>query len=111
MNESESFLPPSPPTEIQEKNTLNGTFEYIASTSDRKMLATAYKAITLTENWEFIKNHKEIGFDRPEWHLIDKKIIELGFSGHSGSSFTGTIRAMQFIAIYGEARFREDNKK
>ena len=114
MNKSESFLPPSPPTEIQEKKRVlpnNGTFEYITDLGDRRMLATAYKAITLTENWDFIKQNPKDIFSTPEIYLIDEKINELGYSGHSGSSFTAIIRVMQFIAKYGEAKFREDNQK
>ena len=108
---NETFMPPSPPSPLQEKTQENGTFEYITDLGDRKMLATAYKAITVTENWEFLKNQKEISYHSPEIHDINAKINEFGYAGHSGSSFTMTMRVMQFIANHGEAKFREDNQK
>ena len=35
---------------------LNGSFYYIKSNTDRLMFSTAYKAITQTETWNYIKN-------------------------------------------------------
>lgn len=89
-----TFLPPEPP--------LNGDFYYIKSKTDRIMFSTAYKAITQTETWDYIKN-LESGFG-PESDRIYKKIEELGYSG---CSFMITLREMQFIAIYGEQLFKD----
>jgi hypothetical protein len=97
-----NILPPEPPKETEE---LNGTFKYLKSNSDQIMYATAYKAITMTENWDYIKNMTDI-FD-PESDIIYKKIEELGYEGHSGCSFMGTMREMQFIAKYGEQKFKD----
>ena len=110
MNESEleSFLPPSPPTQIQEKTIYNGTFEYITTPGDRKMLATAYQAITVTETWEYVKNMQEMDSSVPETKRIFGKIVAFGYHGHSGCSFSITMRAMQYIAKHGEANFREN---
>jgi hypothetical protein len=69
------------------------------------MFATAYKAIAITEKWEYIKNMTDI-FD-PESNIIYKKIEELGYEGHSGCSFMCTLREMQFIAKYGEQKFKD----
>lgn len=95
-------LPPEPPKETEE---LNGSFKYIKSKSDKNMFSTAYKAITLTETWDYIKNMEEIF--GPESNLIYKKIEELGYQGHSGCSFMSTLREMQFIVIYGEKKFKD----
>jgi hypothetical protein len=97
-----NLLPPEPPKETEE---LNGTFKYIKSVSDQKMFSTAYKAITQTETWEYIQNMIDI-FD-PESYIIYDKIEELGYQGHSGSSFMSTLREMQFIAKYGEKKFKD----
>lgn len=92
-----TFLPPQPP--------LNGDFYYIKSKTDRIMFSTAYKAITQTETWDYIKT-LESHFS-PESDRIYKKIEELGYTGHSGCSFMITLREMQFIAIYGEQLFKD----
>lgn len=97
-----NILPPEPPLKEEE---LNGTFLYIKSISDREMFYTAYKAITITETWNTIKNMKSIY--NQEYDIIYKKIEELGYCGHSGCSFMCTLREMQFIAIYGEKKFKD----
>ena len=92
-----TILPPEPP--------LAGDFYYIKSNTDRIMFSTAYKAITQTETWDYIKNLEScfgIESDR-----IYKKIEELGYKGHSGCSFMITLREMQFIAKYGEQLFKD----
>jgi hypothetical protein len=92
-----NILPPEPP--------LNGTFVYITSISDRKMYFTAYKAITMTESWDYIKNMTSI-FNNQTYSIYNK-IEELGYYGHSGCSLMCTLREMQFIAKYGEKMFKE----
>lgn len=97
-----NILPPEPPSENDE---LNGSFKYIKSKSDRQMFYTAYKAITITETWDYIKNMKScFGLESDR---IYKKIEEFGYLGHSGCSYTSTLREMQFIAINGEKLFKE----
>ena len=96
------ILPPNPPLKEEE---INGTFQYIKLKSDQQMFSTAYKAITLTETWDYIKNmNSTFG---PELNCIYKKIEELGYYGHSGCSFICTLREMQFIAIHGEKKFKD----
>jgi len=97
-----NLLPPEPPKETEE---LNGTFKYIKSVSDQKMFSTAYKAITQTETWDYIKK-MESCFG-PESDCIYNKIEELGYEGHSGCSFMCTLSEMQFIAKYGEQKFKD----
>lgn len=96
------ILPPEPPNEKEE---LNGSFKYIKSKSDQKMFSTAHKAITITETWDYIKNMEDVF--GPESNIIYNKIDELGYQGHSGYSFMSTLREMQFIAKYGEIKFKE----
>lgn len=95
-------LPPQPPKKEEE---LNGSFLYIKSISDRKMFSTAYKAITMTETWDYIKK-MESCFG-PESNRIYNKIEELGYQGHSGCSFMCTLSEMQFISIHGEKKFKD----
>ena len=97
------FSPPLPPIE---ENFIPGIFNYIKNKTDRIMLQSAYKAITVTENWEFIKNVTDFYLD-DEINKIYKKIEELGYYGHSGCSFICTMNKMRFIANYGEEKFKE----
>ena len=97
-----NILPPEPPSDRDE---LNGSFKYINNISDRKMFTTAYKAITLTETWEYIKNMES--FFGPDSNRIYNKIEELGYLGHSGCSYMCTLREMQFIARHGEKEFKD----
>ena len=97
-----NILPPSPPKKEEE---LNGTFGYLKCKGDQKMFSTAYSAINQTENWDYIKNFSSI-FE-PEIDIIYKKIEELGYDGHSGCSFMATMSEMQFIAKYGEKKFKD----
>jgi len=118
----EVFLPPLPPIFINGEVVANndvdnnekdeiikiepGKFEYIKNTSNREMLCTAYKAINITENWEFIKNMKKLWVSSVEMDKIYKEIEKQGYYGHSGCSFMGTMRDMQSIALYGEEKFK-----
>lgn len=95
-------LPPTPPSSEEE---LNGTFNYIYSHSEKKMLSSAYKAINQLELWDYIKNMTSI-FE-PECDLIYKKIEQLGYDCHSGCSFMCTLNDMQFIALNGEKKFKD----
>ena len=47
------LLPPEPP--IEEDIFVPGEFKYIKSSHSRDMLQNAYKAITQTETWDFVK--------------------------------------------------------
>jgi hypothetical protein len=77
-------------------------FYYVDEIS-RVMLENAYQAISLTELWNYMKKDVEsYAFCNDyEINIISKKMLELGYDGHSGSSFGITMRNMQFIALYG----------
>jgi hypothetical protein len=94
--------PPNPPIFEEE---LNGTFNYIKSKSNKIMLSTAYKAITQTKTWDYIKDMKSC-FEKDS-ECIYKKIENLGYYGHSGTSFICILGDMQFIACFGEKAFKE----
>jgi hypothetical protein len=134
-----SLSPPSPPTILEESNVLQlihpdltdpnnigtypqapehvrrqdkiipGKFEYISNNSERLMLINAWQAITMTENWNFVKQPIEsFSFSNdPRINIISNKMVELGYNGHSGSSFGYTMRAMQYIANNGEEKYKE----
>lgn len=101
-------LPPPPPTK-KEEEFIPGKFDYIENKSEKIMLTTAYKAINVTESWDFIKTNFDYGEDKI--YEIYNKIIEFGYDGHSGSSFTITMNQMKFIANYGEIKFKEKYEK
>ena len=108
-----SFLfPPNPPSISEEIDYIPGEFEYIHNESDKIMLITAYKAINLLELWSFIKKDREpFATSDPNINKIYNKIEELGYYGHSGMSFLCTLRDIQFIAKYGETKFKENYEK
>jgi hypothetical protein len=73
------------------------------------MFENAYQAISLTEMWDYMKKDREsfmFSSDK-EIEIISKKMEDLGYDGHSGSSFGLTMRHMQFIALHG----LEEHKK
>ena len=90
-----------------------GEFKYISSYNDRVMMTNAWQAITLTETWDFVKQDIDsFMFSlEPQISIISKKMEELGYNGHSGSSFGWVMRNMQYIAQHGEAKFHEEYLK
>lgn len=96
-------LPPLPPS-METEN-----FEYITSNNEKEMLSSAFHAINLTENWTFMKRPIEsYQFSHhDEVKKIYNKIAEIGYNGHSGSSFGWTMRQMQYIAINGENAYKD----
>jgi hypothetical protein len=129
ISEEEAELLPAPSTERveQEQETSNttlvspfpniendeafvpGKFDYV-NDWDREMLSNAWQAITLTENWDFMKSNIEsfMWSEDPRVNIISAKMVELGYNGHSGASFGYTMRRMQYIAQNGEKKFREE---
>lgn len=88
----------------------NGQFEYVQDRHSREMLINAWKAITSTELWDFVKKDTDsfMFSNDPRIDIIGNKMIELGYGGHSGSSFGWTMRNMQYLARYGEEEFKKD---
>ena len=98
---------------IEEQSTdafISGNFDYINDKNYKEMLVNAYQAITQTENWNFVKRScKSFMFsDDKIINLISKKMSELGYDGHSGSSFGLIMRDMQYIAQNSEKKFMEN---
>ena len=103
----------SPFPDIENNQVLvPGKFEYV-NEWDKEMFVNAWQAITLTENWEFMKADIEsfMWSDDPRVHIISAKMVELGYNGHSGASFGYTMRRMQYIAINGEEQFKAEYLK
>ena len=97
-------------SEIQKQEKLiPGKFEYIKDISTKEMLSNAWQAITMTENWNFVKKPIESfsWSNDPRINIISNKMVELGYNEHSGSSFGYTMRAMQYIAQNGEEKYKE----
>ena len=82
---------------------------YYVDDNSRIIFENAYQAISLTEMWDYMKKDREsfmFSSDK-EIEIISKKMADLGYDGHSGSSFGITMRNMQFIALKG----LEEHKK
>jgi hypothetical protein len=77
-------------------------FDYTDDHS-RVMLENAYTAIFLTEMWGYMKKNVDsyMFSSDEEIEIISRKMIELGYDGHSGASFAITMRNMRFIALNG----------
>jgi len=104
------ILPPAPPS--KEEEFIPGNFDYVQSKCEKIMLTTAYKAITITETWDFFKNFEDNSdYSADEINKVYTKIEELNYLGHSGCSFICTINKMIFIAKYGELKYKEEYEK
>ena len=107
MAEQSELLLPPPPPEIFVK----GTFDYIKpkDASYKEILINAYQAIMQTETWDLVRQPCEsFMFSKdPRIAIICEKMAELGYDGHSGSSFGCIMRDMQYIAVNGEEKFRD----
>ena len=80
----------------------SGDFSFIQSDYEREMLVDAYSAISVTNSWEAMA--QEVGpggfmFTNPDYLKPITKAMK--YTGHSGSSMSLTLRAMQYIAING----------
>lgn len=83
-------------------------FNQITDASSRYMLENAYQAITASEGWDYMKSFNEESFmfsSNQMTRIIMTKMEELGYSGHSGSSFGWTMRCMEFLAKHGKDAF------
>lgn len=78
-------------------------FDFITEKPDKEMFINAYEAITLCELWDFMKQPIESYWfsTNVQVRIISKKMNELGYYGHSGSSFGWIMRQMQEIAQNG----------
>lgn len=83
-----------------------GDFSFLDAHSC-EMLTDAYKAITVAELWDLMKEDPGDGgymfSQNPAYAKID-----LQYTGHSGSSYGWTMRVMQFIAKNGWSSFYEE---
>ena len=106
-----TIMPPEPPSPLVEimVNIGSDNFNYLSCSQERKMLTNAFQAISITENWNFMKQDIEsyqLSSD-PKIETISKKMNELGYDGHSGFSFGWTMRQMQTIAKYGAEYYKK----
>ena len=86
----------------------DGEMKYIKDTNTREMLTNAWKAITFSNNWDFVAKDIDsfmISND-PRIDEITEKMEEFGYNGHSGCSFGFTIRYMQLLVQKGEEEFK-----
>jgi hypothetical protein len=87
----------------------DGKMEYIKDKSDREMFTNAWKAITFTNNWDFVRQQTDsfVLTKDPRIYEITEKMEELGYKVHSGISFSLTMRSMQYLLHYGEEEFKK----
>jgi hypothetical protein len=99
-----TIRPPTPP-----KNIGDGKFDYISNHNVREMFINAWQAISQTNLWDFIAEdiNSFMWSNDPRIQVISEKMEELGYNGHSGSSFGSTMRNMQYLAQHGENKFKK----
>jgi hypothetical protein len=86
-------------------NITDAEFNIIPDEHSRFMLKNAHQAITMAEAWHFMRTFNDQSFmfsSNPIVSDIMKKMSELGYDGHSGTSFGWTMRQMEFLAINGK---------
>jgi len=95
-------------------NVGDGKFEFIDEGS-RLYLVNAHWAISQCELWDWVRTYspsdrKGFMFSiTPEMQRINKKMYEQDIAGgHSGSSYGGTMRTMEFIAKNGYEMYKTD---
>ena len=102
---------PINPSEPEENNEIFvfGQFNYVIDDNDKEMLQNAWNAINQLDLWEYMKRPTDsyMMSSDAEINIITKKMEELGYNGHSGSSFGWTMRQMQHIAQHGEDDFMD----
>jgi len=90
-------------------NISDAEFNYnIYDSNNRIMLKNAYKAITMAEAWDWMKNFHGQSFMFSKDAMIDKiskNMVALGYDGHSGSSYGWTMRCMEHLAKNGKDAF------
>jgi hypothetical protein len=111
------IYPPPIPSDDTLQPFKPGHFDYVKNRNDRELYINAYQAINQTEMWDFMKEDPgESGYmfySHPNMQKIGAKMNEL-FGGyvnnpHSGCSFACTMRNMQYIARFGELKFKNSN--
>jgi hypothetical protein len=111
LPEEPEVLPEEPEVLPKEPEVLPeepGEFLYVDSVSERMMLQNGWAAVEQLELWDFMKQDIEnfCWSNAPEVLRIGQKMAELGYDGHSGSSFGCTLRVLQYIAQNGEAAYK-----
>lgn len=87
----------------------DGKMEYIKNPNTREMFTNAWKAITFSNNWDFVSEDVEsfMWSNDPRIDQISEKMEEFGYNGHSGNSFGYTMRNMQFLVQNGVEDFKK----
>ena len=118
MSSEMNIVPPIPPSsQLYNLHTINqnnnlfvpGQFLYVNDATNKEMLQNAWAAITQLELWDYMRRETDsfmLSRD-PEINIITDKMAELGYDGHSGSSFGWTMRQMQYIAEHGESNYMD----
>ena len=99
-----------PESQGHEETFIKGQFMYVKNKHNREMLVNAWNAINQLELWNYMRRetYSYMFSDDQEIWRITTKMEALGYNGHSGCSFGWTMRQMQYIAKYGEEKYRDE---
>ena len=90
----------------------DGKFEFITDDTDRAYCINAHKAITITENWNYLATFvPQKGFMLSKSPELDQIALEMHKDpishNHSGASYAGIMRIMEFIAKKGYDEYKK----
>lgn len=95
----------------------NGEFDFIRDESTREFLKSAHKAISICELWNWIRIYEpppNEGFMlsiKPELNRIKQEMWKDPSNVfHSGASFGGIMRDMEYIAKHGYENFKRTSQ-
>jgi hypothetical protein len=87
----------------------DGKMDYIKDKNTKEMCTNAWKAITCSNNWDFVAQDIDsfIWSNDSRINVIANKMEDFGYNYHSGCSFGYTMRMMQFLVKNGENEFKK----
>ena len=87
----------------------DGNFDYLCNNHIKLMFKNAWQAITETNLWNFMLEDIDafMWLNDSRVAIISDKMCELGYTEHSGCSFSYTMQNMQFLAQKGETKFKQ----
>jgi hypothetical protein len=89
----------------------DGKFEFINDETDRAYCINAHKAISVTENWEYLRTfvpEKGFMYSSPELDAIGNEMRKDPIShNHSSASYGIIMRIMEFIAKKGYEEYKK----
>lgn len=97
----------------EEMNLVGEDFFDFLPLPDKTMFQTAFRAVSELRLWSFLQEPMDsfLYSEDPRVILILRKIISLGYDGHSGTSFSLVMRELQKMSKIGHVAWRAETRK